>query len=233
MGNTLNQYRYEITDIANQNSSDSNLDLRLVDFWIQHKREHYFVNLYNRFNKTVPTIYYQTLPCVEVIDVDQSECCTIKTGCYIKRTKDKIPQFITLTDGELIDKVGPTYVTSIPFDIIPYRRAEYFGSGKFNKNRIAAFIYNDYIYLISEDNIHLKLIEYINIRGIFRDPIEAGRFKDCDDKPCFSAESTYPMEGRLWDYVKKDIISNELRVKLGSQEDNEGDNRDNLNDPIK
>lgn len=233
MALSLLEYRAELLETINQLSSDSNIDYRYLDSLIMDKRELYFMRTYNRFNNSIPSIYYQTLPCVEVIDVDQAECCSITTGCYIKRTKDKIPPFVHLSDGELIEKVGPTFIVTVPFNIIPYRRAEYFGTGKYDKKAIAAFLYNGYLYLISNNKFEFELLEFINIRGIFRNPMEAGRFKDCDGKPCFSPLSIYPLEGKLWEYIKKDILGTELKIKLTTPTDNEGDNEDNLTDPLK
>lgn len=233
MAQSLNHYRYEILEIANQYSSDSTLDVRLLDEWIINKRVKIFQNVFNKFNTVVPSIYYQTLPCVPVIDVDQSECCEVSTGCTIKRTEEKLPEFLTLTDGELIDKVGPTFIVTVPFNIIPYRRAESSGNGRFDKNSIAVFLYNGYLYLISKDNFHLAPLEFINVRGVFRDPMEAARFKDCDDKPCFNADSNYPMDGKLWEYIKAEIVTHELPMKLGNPRDTQGDNQENITDPIK
>lgn len=227
---TLNQYRFEILEDVNNLSSDSTLDYRLIDFWISNKRAAWFTKLYNKFQSTVPNIYYQTLPCVELIDVDQAECCTISTGCLIKRTKEKLPEFLSLTDGELIEKVGPTFIVTIPFNVIPYRRAEFFGNGRFDKNSIGVFLYNGYMYFISKDTFHLPLLEFVNIRGVFRDPMEAAKFKDCDNAPCFSPDSQYPLEARLWEFIKTEILTKEIPMKLGIKQDTRGDNQDNAID---
>jgi hypothetical protein len=227
---TLNQYRFEILETINQTSSDSSIDYRLLDFWISSKRTAWFTKLYNKFQSTVPNVYYQTLPCVEVIDVDQSECCEISTGCSIKRTKEKLPEFLALADGELIEKVGPTFIVTIPFSVINYKRAEFFGNGRFDKNSIGVFLYNGYLYLISKDTFHLNMLEYINVRGVFRDPLQAGEFKDCDNQPCFSAESEYPLEARLWEFIKMEILTKEIPLKLGTKADSRGDNQDNAID---
>jgi len=224
---SLNQYRFEILECINQTSSDSSIDYRLLDFWITSKRAAWFNKIYNKFQSTVPNIYYQTLPCVELIDVDQAECCSISTGCLIKRTKEKIPEFLSLADGELIEKVGPTFIVTIPFNIISYKRAEFFGNGRFDKNSIGVFLYNGYMYFISKDTFHLPLLEYVNIRGVFRDPMDAEKFKDCDNNPCFSPESEYPLEARLWEFIKTEILSREIPTKLGIKADVRGDNLDN------
>ena len=51
---------------------------------------------------------WQTLPCVELIEVDKIEACCagIKSGCTIKRTKDKLPTFMEGYWGPLIRTVS-------------------------------------------------------------------------------------------------------------------------------
>jgi len=233
MATTLNEFRYEIREIINQYSSDSTIDNRFLDSLISGKRERVLINNFNRFNKTIPSMYYQTLSCVEVIDVDQSECCDIKTGCYIKRTKEKIPRILSLSDGELIDKVGPAVTVSIPFTIIPYRRAEFWSSSRYNKNKIAAFLNNGYMYFIAKDNIQFKMLERVSIRAVFVNPMEVASFTNCDGTPCFTPDDPFPLEGNMWEYIKTDILQNDLRIKLSIPRDAEADNADNIIDSSK
>lgn len=51
---------------------------------------------------------WQTLPCVELIEVDKIEACCagIKSGCTIKRTKDKLPTFMEGYWGPLLRTVS-------------------------------------------------------------------------------------------------------------------------------
>ena len=51
---------------------------------------------------------WQTLPCVELIEVDKIEACCagIKSGCTIKRTKDKLPPFMEGYWGPLLRTVS-------------------------------------------------------------------------------------------------------------------------------
>lgn len=231
MAKTLNQLRFEILELVNQYSDDSELDYRLIDELIINKRVKWFENTYNKFNKTIPNIYYQTLSCVPVKLVDQAECCEVQTDCLILRTEKQLPAFLSLSDGELIDKVSPVGIINLPFNIIPYRRAEFFGNGRYSKNAVGVFLLNGYLYLISKDKIYYPLIEKITIRGVFRDPREAEKFISCDNKPCWNPDMPFPLEERLWDYCKQDIINTDLKIKFSSPLDTSNDNLDNRIDP--
>jgi len=50
---------------------------------------------------------FETLPCVDLIEVDRIEACCIgiKTGCTFRRTKDKLPAFLENARGPVIRDV--------------------------------------------------------------------------------------------------------------------------------
>jgi hypothetical protein len=229
---TLNNLRFEILETINQYSDDSQLDYRLIDEFIINKRVKWFENTYNKFNKTVPNVYYQSLNCVSVKLVDQSECCDISTDCLILRTEERLPSFLSLSDGELLDKVSAVGIINFSFNIIPYKRAEFYGNGRYNTNSIGVFLLNGYLYLISKDKIKYPLLEKINIRGVFRDPRDASKFINCDNQPCWNPNMEFPLEERLWSYCKEDILKSDLQIKLSIPEDNANDNQDNRIDPL-
>lgn len=49
----------------------------------------------------------ETIPCIELIDVDKVEACCIgvRTGCTFKRSKDKLPKVMEGTNGPIIRSV--------------------------------------------------------------------------------------------------------------------------------
>jgi hypothetical protein len=53
------------------------------------------------------TSVFKEIPCLELIDVDRvEECCAgIKTGCTIKRSKNKLPELMELGTGPVIRAV--------------------------------------------------------------------------------------------------------------------------------
>jgi hypothetical protein len=229
---SLNELRFELLELVNQYTDDSKLDYRLIDEFIINKRVKWFENTYNKFNKTIPNVYYQSLSCVPVQLVDQAECCDTVTDCLILRTVNKLPSFLSLSDGELVDKVSPVGIIGLPFNVIPYRRAEFFGNGRYNYNAVGAFLYNGYMYFISKDKVHYPLIEKVTIRGIFRDPRDAAKFISCENKPCWNPDMEFPLEERLWDYCKQDILNTDFKIKYSNPEDVMNDNQENRIDPI-
>lgn len=227
---TLNQIRFQLLETINAYSSDYDLDYRLIDAYIHNKRVKWIVNTYNKFTNTIPSVYYQTLSCVEVELVSTSECCEELTGCYVLRTKEKIPQILSLSDGEVIARISGIGIDSKSYNIISQFRIPYWGNSKFNNQSIGVSYINDYVYLFSKDPIYYPQIEKITIRAIFRDPQEAGRFTSCDGSPCWSEEDPYPLEERMWEWMKQDILATDFKLKLTTPRDNENDEQQNITD---
>jgi hypothetical protein len=225
MAKSLNSFIYELREIINQSNLDFIGDNRLLADFIINKRVKWFENTYNKFNKTIPQSYYQTIGCLKVIPTDISECNCDLSDCYVLRTEQKIPDFISLSDTELIHSVKPISVLARPFTLIQYNRVPYWGNSRYNTGALAAFYYNGYMYFIGSNPTAIGLIDSVSIRGVFRDPRDLASVSNCDNKPCFSSDDIFPLEERLWEYCKADILQNELNMKISTPEDLQNNNR--------
>ena len=221
---TLQKLRFELLEPLNMYSDDSTITYRLLDQYIEEYREAWFKKLYNKFNRTVPTVYYQTLSCLELETVDIAECCTTLTGCEILRTKKEIPTVLSISDGDLIAKVSPVGIKAIPFYLMKYEQLEWFGNGRNEQNIIGTFYYNNRLYFYCKNKFNYSLLEKVTMRAVFRYPSDVMAFKDCTGQPCFTPETEYPIEAELWNIAKKDILYNEFKIKLETEEDNTLDN---------
>jgi hypothetical protein len=227
---TLNQIRFQLRQTINAYSDDIDLDYRLLDAYIQNKRVKWFVNTYNKFTSTIPSVYYQTISCLEVELVDSSECCDELTGCYVLRSVEQIPQIMSLSDGEVIARVSGLGIDNKSYNIISQFRIPYWGNSRYNQTAIGVTYINNYLYLFSKDPIYYPQIEKVTLRAVFRNPMEAGRFISCAGTPCWSEEDPYPLEERLWEWMKQDILASDLNLKLKVPRDNSNDNEQNTTD---
>lgn len=218
---TLNKYRSQLIEFIEQYSDDSDYSARYYEDLIVTWTNKWFCNTYEKFTKDIPELYYQTIECLPIEQADQSDCCDFQTDCTIMRSVSKVPAFRALTDGELFVKAWPVSVTQSPtnlFDIINYERADVYGNLRYNANRIAAFYYKERIYLIAKNHPTLPLIDKINVRGIFRDPRDLEVFNSCSNKPCWTPDSPFQLEERLWTYCFEDL-KKILLEKLQVEED--------------
>jgi hypothetical protein len=107
---------------------------------------------------------WQTLPCVELIDIDKIEACCagIKSGCLIKRTKEKLPTFMEGYWGPLIRTVASIDGSVEMFGTTPgiYTSMSKSKSFKYNNNKYFWFL-NGYLYFPNID------WDAVKIEGVF------------------------------------------------------------------
>lgn len=140
----------------------------------------------------------QTIPCMELIEVDQVECECLPAsarGCKVLRTKNKIPKpikdelySVTFLDGTVITPDRFNSYKSLS-RLAPVRTA------------ISYYFTNEYIYLINE---HLK--KYIRVEAIFQDPSEisnAGCSSDGVSDACCGiyTDISFPVPNGLLDSI--------------------------------
>lgn len=125
---------------------------------------------------------FQTIDCLELIDVDkvQAKCIGIKTKLTIKRTKHKLPNIFEGYWGALIRSVSsidgsielqPTYATTY-IDIVNQKNFKY------NKTKY---------YWFSEGHLYIPNVEWdaVKVDGLFEDDIS---YLNGDCKNCISQQ---------------------------------------------
>lgn len=115
---------------------------------------------------------YQTLSCIELIEVPTNECpCTLQSGCMILRSKYPIPSLMTGMDRHLIQSVtgleGKLVLTEINFEDKKYAKGN-----KFTSLSPDYFIRplkgGNFLYVTVTTRIPT-----VNLTALFDDPIEA------------------------------------------------------------
>lgn len=145
----------------------------VIKFAQLYMRRQDFANKLMKFNPV-----WTTLPYVELIEVDKVEahCSGIKSGCTIKRTKEKLPRMIEGYWGPLIRTVSSIDGS---FELQPTQPGTYTSMTKttsFRYNKSKYFWYlNDYLYFPDLDWDAVKL------EGVFDDDISTWL---CDADQC-------------------------------------------------
>lgn len=103
---------------------------------------------------------FDFLPFVELIDVDKIEagCTGVYSGCYFKRTKDKLPDILTGSFGPVIRTVSSIDGTIVLYRTEPgvFVRMSKSTSFKYNKNIYFWFL-NGYLYIANVDWDAIKI----------------------------------------------------------------------------
>ncbi len=83
---TLNEIAYDLLSIVRpQLSDDNDIDIRQIKFWIRNQRALWLRNELNR-KRSIDEDVIQTL-CVDIEEVDASDCCDITIDCSVLRSK--------------------------------------------------------------------------------------------------------------------------------------------------
>lgn len=204
MANNLYKLVSDVRNIAT--SGKENYSFRIEDaqiaYFIHQARSKFISEAITR-RENITDVWVQSIDCMELIQVDKSDCCVVPTGCYILKTKYKIPNTIeNFSDNSILR------VTSPNGDIItksnPFKN-KYNQYNKFTKSKAFWYLQNEYLYIINE-----QLLSNISIFGLFEDPEELGQFKSCAGIPCYTWDTNYPVTLKM----ANDITNYVVRSKI-------------------
>lgn len=187
---------------------DDSYSLRNIGFWIDNTRGTLIRQSFNKGQSLNPDIV-QTIPCLEVQQIDASECPCEITGCTILRSKLQIPTTVECNQQNLITHISSNLLPSKPFTVIPYARASYANNSKFGKKGTKAFIHNRYVYLLT-DTLYTK----ISLSGVFQYPEELNQYSDCSGNVCYTDDSYYPISNHMIETLKEMIIKVNFKLAL-------------------
>jgi len=208
---TLEQYAYNIRNIARGgqgNSDDDKISIKQIKFWINGYRASGIFQATD-YGKDIDPQLLQDLGVVPLVEVDaaDSNCPNVEWGCTVKKVE--IPKLIDLPNLRALDYVGKInkqseFIVNYP-NVASYKR-----DTKFGKLSSRVYLIGSTLYFIMSKND--QCLEYVNIRGIFEEPEKVFGYstEGCEPKCFNSAVDQYPMPLRLYEFVLKSILVNEL-----------------------
>lgn len=207
-------------------ADEDSIDYREIAAEVHKQRALLIRNELNK-GRTVDSNIIQDLGCVQLAVADRAECCDIDLDCDILRTSLTIPNAIELHHSNTL-WVGPVDKLDYSFSFLPLERAKWAGNGKHNKRSIFAYLNNSRIYIFNKENNIQKMLQYINVRGVFEDPSQAARFSNCSSgSTCYNANtSNYPVNSWMLPYLEAQVIQN-LTGKLRFPVDTTNDSSSN------
>jgi len=214
---TLNELAYNLLNLlrAGRSSNDEQISLSQIKFNIKHYRAMFIRRDYAR-NGLVTRHLEQSLGCLDLIEVDASQCCSFEVGCPIYRTSLKIPRTVRLNFREAITYTGAVNGTQrIPM-VEPYE-VEYLMYDKYTKRNPKVFMIEDYMYIYNPNGI-----SKINVRGIFEDPEELGAY-NCETGVCYDSNSQFPLPADMVSAISAGLLNGELKLILNPLNDSEND----------
>ena len=207
------------------NSIESTFSYDYYTDLINGQRALFMRNEYNR-NRSIDPYVLQDISCLELELVNPIDCCIdVPSECKVLRTKKTVPNTIELYFTKGIATVGSADILKPRFVLIDYSRVPYIGHGRTTQKAVYAFLYNQYMYVVSKDS-SVNLLKYITVRGIFENPTELTEYVSCvDGKPCYKTSDPYPINMWMWEYIKPQILQ-QLMQKSAMPLDNSNDAND-------
>jgi len=220
---SLNELVYELLELRRSYLKETDpIPKRLVIDWIQSQRARLLDQKGKKPMSSIDDHFIQDLGAVpmekylsNIVDPQ------IKNYDYMYRTSIDIPRTIESYDGiGMFSRIGPVDRLSDHYQITSYNKALALGYGKFNYNSIYAFVLGDRVYLTSNGGLHFT-VNYLDIRGVFQDPIAAALIKD----PNWTYNDDYPINKEMIDQLKVLIIKEKFGLTL-IQADDKTDNKE-------
>ena len=222
------QIIYDVREVLNKYSDDSNYDDRHILYLYNLKREKYLRQLYDDKSRNFDKLCIQSL-CLSLQEIDKG-LCGIVTDCTVLRSKQTLPKLLAVRNRETLISVTSPMMLSKSFKIIDYFQSDSILNRPYGNNAIyVTFDSEGYLYLISKIPEH-KLITSVYINGIFSDPSDLEDYKnscDCEttETSCFTLDSDYPAPAYIIDLAREEIIKS-LLLKEQTKSDTQNDSSD-------
>jgi len=166
---------------------------------------------------------WQTLPFVELIEVDkvEAECSGIQSGCTIKRTKEKLPMFLEGYWGPLIRTVSSIDGSVEMQPTMPGTYASMTNTTSFKYNKTKYFWWlNDYMYFPNLEWDAIKL------EGIFE-----GDISDWKCETIYTCKPRYEQQMFIPEFLFAEIETQVINQMMNTMKvpNEDSDNKININ----
>ncbi len=209
-----------ISDIRNISTSGGNpVEFRIEDaqilFWANEVRS-ILISQAIQKKQDITDSWVQTIFCLEMEQVDKSECCDIVTNCYILRSIEEIPRTIETSKDNTILRVstptGKVISKSNPFE------SRYASYNKYTKEKAGWFIRNNRLYILNED-----FLKFVDVDLLAENPSDLSAFNTCSGTSCFSINSEYPCSLKMASEITNIVVKTKVFPFLQMPQDNKND----------
>jgi hypothetical protein len=174
----------------------------------------------NQFRLMKISSIFNVVPYVELIDVDKVEagCVGVYSGCYFKRSKEKLPTIFDGAMGPIIRTVSSIDGTIEMFRTDPGTWVSISKSTTFKYNKRPYFWFlNGYLYC---PNIEW---DAIRVEAVFKDQVVS-----CDTDPCLlRQDEPLPFPEYLFSEIEQYVVK-ELTMAIQVPSDGPDDSQNNI-----
>ena len=174
----------------------------------------------NQFKLMKISSIFQVLPYLELIDVDKVEagCIGVYSGCYFKRSKEKLPTILNGTFGPIIRTVSSIDGTIELFRTDPGTWVSMTKTTTFKYNRSIYFWYlNGYLYIPNVD------WDAVRMEAIFEGQVDTCTTDDC----LIKQDQPLPFPEYLFSEIEQYVVK-ELTITMQVPADGSDDSQNIL-----
>ena len=174
----------------------------------------------NHFKLMKISSIFQVLPYLELIDVDKVEagCIGVYSGCYFKRSKEKLPTILNGTFGPIIRTVSSIDGTIELFRTDPGTWVSMTKTTTFKYNRSIYFWYlNGYLYIPNVD------WDAVRMEAIFEGQVDTCTTDDC----LIKQDQPLPFPEYLFSEIEQYVVK-ELTITMQVPADGSDDSQNIL-----
>lgn len=216
---TLNHLVYDINNIAygGRTSDDSSVSDRQVALWISEVRA---LLVRQELSKgKIQTAWIQHFP-VDLEETDIMEDCDEDSGCTILRSVEPFPLTVVNGNRDGIISIesedgAQTFTRTTTF------RKKWHAYNKYTAKQKRYYLKNNHLYLYIPPGLP-KDIERVLAGAILANPEDAGVYT-CDDVPCFTWDSEYPVNADMAGIITDIILKTKMGIALAMPEDKKND----------
>ena len=196
---SLNKIAYFVASRLNEPLND--VLVEEIKFAISYWRSYLIRQDVERNGQTGEYVQTMTIP-VQLIDA--SDNCYIEVGCKVLRTIEKVPAPVNIKGDAPFNYVGTVNMKK-PFGFRNQSTIAFSFTGK--HNQIFYTFNNGYIYVWGNNKI-----DYINISGIFKDPMEAMEL--CiNSTNCTEDEDVYLMPSHMEQIIVEGLLNGTFALR--------------------
>lgn len=200
-------------------SQSENISRRQIEQWVNQYRSVLLKQDLDK-GKMPNSDYIQSIDNIKLEIVDKRDSDNdVETDFFILRSTLKIPKTLDLNH-----KTGLTFIGNIfgdEFQLVPESRVNWQKYRRFSGKDPIAYLKDGYLLVHNH-----RLLENINVRGIFEVPMEAMNFQNViNGSRLYDLTSRYPMPSNMIPILKAMILEKELGVIISTPSDKTNDSR--------
>lgn len=226
---TLREIIYDIREVLNAYSDDSNISDEHLAFIVNNKRNLLLKQYMSDMRKEIPLEALQTI----CLSLDTDANC-IENRITLK-SNNKVPPTLENSGRSNITNIYGKNSRFLKFtSIIDYSRLPHVSEEQYNGSILYVSIDNkSYLNIYNTQDKHI-LLEEIEVEAPFENPEEAYKLSCEYDENVDFYDTQYPVESALVDIIKSEIIKDLLlKFKIPIDEINDGEDNINVEDTRK